>query len=728
MKEPDCAAWREQVVERVFPMLMQGILDGDRGDRADAARSTAANRLERAREGALGWLERLLLLFYADARGKLPSPNGKQPWSSGRRRGETFRQLRAEVRLIGGDKPEELAERFSVAFAAGEARLGDRLRRLLGPLKRLFLADAACAPDECLALAIDGLSRVVIDRRDAAQEVDYLRLAMRDWGAVYERLLEMQAERDGPPRKDESRRKAGGCFYTPQAIVAEIVEQSVGAAFDAKLAALEWELARRGPPCGGSRDWIDRCFDVRVLDPSSGAGYFLAEAARAIRGRISAFLTNLPDGVRIPEHGDGEAPCDDGWIERQVVERCLFGIDVDPRAVELARIQLWLESPLNSDSLDSLVRHVRLGDALAEPALADFPGAGEFDAVVGNPPHGAKLDAATRRALARKLPLMKSNSDTAVGFIERAAQWIGPAGRAGLVVPKPLTYSYAWRGVREFLHRRVERLIDVGRAWPEVRLEQAIVVFRGASSNAAYRSGWISAGRIVAGSPISWALAERFQTLPCALEACELERAARLALSETSVGDVCRTFRGISAQRRLARRGKTAVIGGRDLARWRVRSVSGYLQTPEEFDLAPFAREKLMFQNIIAHAARPAPHVKLIGVYDSHRTIALDTVNNLVAVDPRVELRGLCALLHSKLVNWLVYGLIYNKAIRTMHFDQYFLNKIPLPREWPELLARLAELAKVCEAASDAPTAVGRQALEEIDRLVAAAYRDSSPS
>ena len=736
MEEPDLAAWQEHVVERVFPGLVQGILRGEGSDRASAARATGANRLERAREGALGWLERLLLLCYADARGKLPAP-------SGGRRGESFRKLLKELARIGGDKSDELEERISVAYAGGEARLGDRLRRLLGPLERLFLADAVCVPDACLTRAIDGLSRIWLDRGEPPQEVDYRRRTMRDWGTVYERLLETRVESEGP-----SRRKTGGCFYTPQAIVAEIVEHSVGAILDAKLAALERELDRSGSHGAGSRESLDCCFDFRVLDPSSGAGYFLAEAARVIRDRISAFLAKFPDRERRTKNGGGKVSCDASWIERQIVERCLFGIDVDLRAVELARIQLWLESPLELESLDALVRHVRLGDALAEPALAEFPGAGEYDAVVGNPPHGAKLDAASRRALALQLPLMKSNSDTAVGFIERAAQWIGPAGRAGLVVPKPLTYSYAWRGVREFLHRRIERLIDVGRAWPEVRLEQAIVVFRGAAANAPYRSGWISSGRIVAGSRMSWALAERFQTLPCALVPAELERAARLEFSETSIGDVCRTFRGIPAQRRLANRGETAVVGGRDLARWHVRSVSGYLQAPEEFDLRPFAREKLMFQNIIAHAARPAPHVKLIGAYDSRRTVALDTVNNLVAVDPQVELRGLCALLHSKLVNWLVYSLIYNKAIRTMHFDQYFLNKIPLPPEWPELLARLAALAKECEAAADAMPVVGRlrplrrddarraealadqrrQALEEIDRLVAAAYRDSQES
>ncbi|HEV7225620.1 MAG TPA: TaqI-like C-terminal specificity domain-containing protein, partial [Pirellulales bacterium] len=152
------------------------------------------------------------------------------------------------------------------------------------------------------------------------------------------------------------------------------------------------------------------------------------------------------------------------------------------------------------------------------------------------------------------------------------------------------------------------------------------------------------------------------------------------------------------------------------------------------------------FQNIIAHAVRPRPHILLIGAYDARQTITLDTVNNLVATDARVNLQGLCGLLHSRLVNWLVYSLIYNKAIRTMHFDQYFLNKIPLPLDWPGLLGRLAPAAAQCEAASAALAeidrqadglsreralrlaALRRQATREIDRLASEAYGDGTAS
>lgn len=749
--------WREQVVERAFLVLVEGVWRDACARKMDAKLAGGEAAAEWLRDAAIGWLERLLLLFFADAGGRLPDCGG----SPGR---QAFRRLRVELARIAGQQFDDVEKRLSTAFAGGKACMRDRVQGLIGPLERLFLSDAAPLPDDHLALAIDSLSRIWLDRAALPRKIDYRQLTTRDLGAAYERLLEFRLELDLPASgksciarvsllKDKLRRKAGGCFYTPGVIVEDIVEHSVGAALDAKLAALEAQR-KRSPTEPVAHAWRDACFNFHVLDPSSGAGYFLDEARRVMSRRIADFLEEFPDRTdssrRRSAKANGRAEVQPGhpWVERQVAERCLFAIDVDPRAVELARMRVWLDSPLEISSLEAICRNIRLGDALAEPRLPNFPGAGEFDAVVGNPPYGGKLDAESRRSLARLLPLMKSNADTAAGFVERAAEWVRPSGRVGLVVPKPLTYSYAWRGVRDFLRRRVERLTDVSRAWPEVRLEQAIVVFRGAPSTNDYRTGWISKGRIMTAERMSWRLADRFQTLPCALESAELERLARLEFADVAIGDVCRTFRGIPAQRRLAPSGETPVIGGRDLARWRIRSASGYLPSSDEFDLAAFACEKLVFQNIIAHAARPQPHVKLIGAYDARGTVTLDTVNNLTATDARVNLRGLCALLHSGLVNWLVYGLVYNKAIRTMHFDQYFLNKIPLPPRWPELLERLAAAALACEIAAEAPHESSpqkhsrretarlaaeleddrRQALEPIERLVAAAYGDDGQS
>jgi hypothetical protein len=158
------------------------------------------------------------------------------------------------------------------------------------------------------------------------------------------------------------------------------------------------------------------------------------------------------------------------------------------------------------------------------------------------------------------------------------------------------------------------------------------------------------------------------------------------------------------------------------LERWRVRSSSGSaILNGDTRDLKPFAQQKLLFQNIVAHIGRPTPHVRLIGTLDTECRVTLDTVNNLVPRHAGVDLRAVLALLHSEPVNWLVYHVIYNGAIRTMHFDQYFLDKIPLPGKWDAIAGELSALAKSRLAWPAERAEIERQ----IDEVVADAYGEA---
>jgi hypothetical protein len=223
----------------------------------------------------------------------------------------------------------------------------------------------------------------------------------------------------------------------------------------------------------------------------------------------------------------------------------------------------------------------------------------------------------------------------------------------------------------------------------------------------------------------------------------EWVRLEKMQLSERAIGDVCRTFRGLPAQRRLAAAGAIPVLAGRDLERWRLRSYAGFLPAGQgAYDLSRFQKNKLVFQNIIAHVANPRPHLRLIGAFDGGCTATLDTVNNLVARDAGVDLYAILALLHSRLINWFVYAVVYNKAIRTMHFDQYFLNKIPLPADFDGVQRELGKLGRICtEQAAEMANSVGaspgrgerilklgrqhNQTCAELDQLVDVAYRVS---
>jgi hypothetical protein len=663
-------------------------------------------------------------------------------------------------------------------------------------------------PDRYLAAAVDGLAREKDERNGELRFIDYRSLEVRHLGSIYERLLEcrlrLAAEELRPGNngrrqvgagqggsllangvvvrhqiylaRDRAERKASGAYYTPEAIVEYIVAQSVGPVLEERLARLEPEFGeacksfqdqpRQGKSRLGAdpaqRHLVDRLFDLRVLDPAMGSGHFLVAAARFIAERLLRFISQF---AVIPITPALESAWKKGvpllrpdrlgvahWIKRQVVERCLFGVDLNPMAVELARMSLWLEAG-GAVSLDSLQHHLRYGNSLIErdifPVMdtargsnpaPDFGGA-RFDCVIGNPPHGAVLDGPTKKVVNALWPLTRSNADTAIAFIEQGLALLGDHGRLGLVVPKPLTYSFGWRGVRRFLDRRLRRLLDASRAWPEVRLEQVVIIAGREERGRTYHRQTLTSGKFSRPLPISWHWANRFDTLPCALTRREERLLKSLNLNRLTVGDLCKTFRGIGCQRSVGRVPGVPIIGGRDLARWRIRSLSGYVPDIDAATRGKFTRPKLIFQNIIAHIANPSPHIALIGAYDPDHTLTLDTVNNIVAKEPGTDLLAILALLHSELVNWFVYAVVYNKAIRTMHFDQYFLDKIPLPARFEAVQEKLAALARKCLALGKAsrvllpsrtqpqrtlqncPSTSGSLAIcRQIDKLVAAAY------
>jgi hypothetical protein len=612
--------------------------------------------------------------------------------------------------------PCELAELKQEAQTALFQLLIDRYAESRG-LRR---SDTSFRSGSHVKTAIDALT-IDEDAQRRLVPLDYARLPIRFLGSIHESLLEHNleingndSERSSGPRfrlaGDKTARRRDGAYYTPEPVIQEIVKHAVGPVLAAWLKAARPELLAAGDDALNLQRRFDQLFQFRLLDPAMGSGHFLVAAANFIAERLQEFVQSLPESLRrlLPTLNE---PAE---LKRQVTTRCLYGVDLNPLAAELARASLWL----NAGGFEpGGLKHLKCGDALLMDDAELAPG---FQAIIGNPPYGATLAPDARRQLKLRLPQMKHNADTAVGFIERSSQLLSPEGRCGLIVPKPLTYSFAWRHLRRFLEGRIVHLVDMSRVWNEVRLEQVILVFddslRPADGSYSYRSGNGNARRL----RMPRAIGQRFDCLPCALDIAERRKLAALRLSDATVGDLCQTFRGLPLQRELGKApaGALAVIGGRDLQRWRVRSVSGYVRTDVERQaLAPFKREKLLFQNIIAHVARPRPHILLIGSYDRQQRVTLDTVNNLVPRAASVNLHGVLGLLHSELVNWFVYSVVYNRAIRTMHFDQYFLDKIPLPPRYDELLERLASLALASEEATEAIA----QSVDEFRRELQAA-------
>jgi hypothetical protein len=217
-----------------------------------------------------------------------------------------------------------------------------------GPLD--FLLDAGIRNVEFLS-AVRSLS-VVKGKSDRLWPVDYRSLDAEELGSIYESLLEFHPSWNPVQRSYSlleaagNERKGTGSYYTPTSLVECLLDSTLDPVLDRAVAEDDPEAALRA---------------VTVCDPACGSGHFLVAAARRIAKRLAAHRT-----------GDPEPPPEQVRTAlRDVVGSCVYGVDVNPLAAELAKVSLWLEAMEPGKPLAFLDAQIKVGNALigATPKL-----------------------------------------------------------------------------------------------------------------------------------------------------------------------------------------------------------------------------------------------------------------------------------------------------------------------------------------------------------------------
>ena len=328
----------ERQVFSAVPRIAEGLL-------GDEERTEAA--LAEAFDNALVLLYRLLFCLHAEARELLPVDNPHyREYSLQTQKVELARDLRrARVfSTASDDLYNDLRALFRIVDRGDDALgVGEYNGGLFSAERHPYFANRS-VPDHLLAPALDGLYRV------GGEFVDYRSLSVRHLGTIYERLLDYRlAERDGSLVLEtaEGRRETGS-YFTPEHIVDRIVERTLDPVLERRSA----ELATRGVR---GQDALESFLAVRVLDPAIGSGHFLVSAA----AYIAQYITTDPSY-------EGDLPMTE--IQRLVAERCIYGVDVNAMAVELAQLSLWLTTVQRDEPLVFLP-NLRVGNSLVGAEL-----------------------------------------------------------------------------------------------------------------------------------------------------------------------------------------------------------------------------------------------------------------------------------------------------------------------------------------------------------------------
>jgi hypothetical protein len=235
----------------------------------------------------------------------------------------------------------------------GQPRLG------LPALGGLFAAhqcphlDAAQLTNADLLAAMHALRWAPTPGGGPLAPIDYRNMGTEELGSVYESLLELVPEVDLPARRfgfvgltsegstAGNDRKLTGSYYTPDSLVQELIRSALDPVIAQRLAQ-------------NPAQPVEALLAIRVIDPACGSGHFLLAAARRLAEKLAQL--RAPEGAVTPQAYRHAL--------REVVGRCIFGVDRNPMAIELARTALWLEGFEEGRPLGFLDHHLQVGDAL----------------------------------------------------------------------------------------------------------------------------------------------------------------------------------------------------------------------------------------------------------------------------------------------------------------------------------------------------------------------------
>lgn len=440
---------RERVYKIVVPKLAQGMVA------ARNLQQPAVQDLADTYEMALTVLFRLLFIAYAEDKDLLPYHSNEAYRSrSLKTLAQQLAGLRRDGREFDGSRTLwEEAMRLCRAVDQGQTEWGVppydgglfSERRDTSPIGAM-LAEISL-PNTIFGPALTGL--LLDDGGEGLGPVDFRSLGVREFGTIYEGLLESElsiaeadlaVDRNGayrPCKQGEEilvgrgevylhnasgARKSTGSYFTKEFAVEHLLERSLKPALDDHLARLDaLDEASAG----------ERFFDLRVADLAMGSGHFLVAAVdrieRAFTGyrlrrrlpAVDAELAQLRAAARtaLGPLADQVEIEDTQLLRRQIARRCIYGVDLNPISVQLARLSIWIHTFVPGLPLSLLDHSLVRGNSLVGIGRLD-----ELDekTAAGSLPFRSQSAIHLLGAAAEPLRLLARLADATPADLERA--------------------------------------------------------------------------------------------------------------------------------------------------------------------------------------------------------------------------------------------------------------------------------------------------------------------
>ncbi len=313
----------------------------------------------------LRFIYRLIFLFAAEDRGLLLIPEADTKAKEIYNQYYSTKRLRKLAETMRGSRHVDLGRMVFLIFE----KLDTGCTELALPALGSFLWSKEAINDlvgldvenHHLLSAIRHLS-FIIDG-DTRRPIDYRNIGSEELGSIYESLLEFHPELNIEAGTFEIKtaagheRKSTGSYYTPTSLINSLLDTALEPVVEARLSEAKSRVA--------NGEWQKEAekalLSLKICDPACGSGHFLIAAAHRLAKRLASIRT-----------GDAE-PGPDAQREalRDVISKCIYGVDINPMAVELCKVNLWMEALVPGRPLSFLDHHIRCGNSLlgTTPAL-----------------------------------------------------------------------------------------------------------------------------------------------------------------------------------------------------------------------------------------------------------------------------------------------------------------------------------------------------------------------
>lgn len=281
-------------------------------------------------------------------------------------------------------------------------------------------------------------------------------------GGIYEQYLGhilKQAKIRASVKKVHKKRKEHGIYYTPTFIVKYIVKNTIG------------KMLEEMP--------LNKAMNIRILDPACGSGSFLVEALDVMDSYLE---TQRKQKSKV---GQMEF---DFFRKVEILSRNIYGVDLDPQAVEICQLNLLLRTLKQRAILPNLTENIKCGNSLisGEPLELikyfdkpeekrcinwdeEFSGImknGGFDVIIGNPPY-VRIQTLPKdevRYFSEQYQSAVSNYDIYVLFVERGLRLLREGGILGLILPKKFFTASYGEGLRSVIskYNALAEIVDFG--------------------------------------------------------------------------------------------------------------------------------------------------------------------------------------------------------------------------------------------------------------------------